>query len=88
MPKLKDDKPAPDSVLIEVPLSEVPAATWGLHINTHLTPEQSHVLRRVTAALDQRLEKLTNQQRVVNVSGALKYLLELIGSGQVVPPRV
>ncbi len=37
---------------------------------------------RVTAALDQRLARLSNGQRVINVSGALKYLLEQIGSGQ------
>jgi hypothetical protein len=65
--------------LIEVPIAEVPPATWGLHINTHLTPEQSHALRRVTAALDRRLAKLSNGQRVVNACGALKYLLERVG---------
>ena len=83
MHKSKEEKPEPDSVLIEVPVAEVPETTWGLHINTRLTPEQSHVLRRVTAALDERLAKLANDQRVVNVSGALKYLLEQIASGQV-----
>lgn len=82
MPKLKDEKPTADSVLIEVPIAEVPPQTWGLHINTRLTPEQSHVLRRLTAALDVRLARLANDQRVVNASGALKYLLEQIGSGQ------
>ena len=78
MPKLKDEKAPPESVLVEVPIAEVPPATWGLHINTHLTPEQSLALRRVTAALDQRLAKLSNGQRVVNACGALKYLLEQI----------
>lgn len=78
MPKVKDKKRAPESALIEVPLAEVPPGAWGLHINTHLTPEQSHTLRRVTAALDQRLAKLSNGQRVVNACGALKYLLEQI----------
>jgi hypothetical protein len=80
MPKPKDEKPTPDSVVIEVPLAEVPPQTWGHHINTHLTPEQSHALRRVTAALDQQLAKLSNGQRVVNACGALKYLLEQICS--------
>ena len=78
MPKLKDDKTPPESVLVEVPIAEVPPATWGLHINTHLTLEQSLALRRVTAALDQRLAKLSNGQRVVNACGALKYLIEHI----------
>lgn len=78
MPKLKDEKTTPDTVSIEVPIAEVPPATWGLHINTHLTPEQSLALRRVTAALDQRLAKLSNGQRVVNACGALKYLLEQV----------
>jgi len=82
MPKPKNEKPQADSVLIEVPLADLPPQTWGLHINTRLTPEQSHVLRRVTAALDTRLARLANNQRVVNVSGALKYVLEQIGSGQ------
>ena len=78
MPKLKDDKTPPESILVEVPVAEVPPATWGLHINTHLSPEQSHALRRVTAALDQRLDRLSNGRRVVNPCDALKYVLEQI----------
>lgn len=80
MPKLKNEMSTPDAVLIEVPVADVEPQTWGYHINTRLTPEQSHALRRVTTALDQRLARLANNQRVVNVSGALKYLLEQIGS--------
>ena len=76
MPKPKDD--TPDSVLIEVPLADVPPATWRLHINTHLTPDQSHALRRVTTALDERLARLSNGRRVVNPCDALKYLLEQV----------
>ena len=72
MPKLRDEKTTPDTVLIEVPIAEVPPATWGLHINTHLSPDQSLALRRVTAALDKRLAKLANDQRVVNPSGGGK----------------
>jgi hypothetical protein len=64
--------------LIEVPVAEVPLATWGLHVNTHLTLEQSNVLRRITAALDGQLARLANGQRVVNPCGALKYLLEQV----------
>ncbi len=82
MPKLKNEKLSPEAVVIEVPVTEVEPQTWGYHINTRLTPEQSHALRRVTAALDQRLVRLANSQRVVNVSGALKYLLEQIGSSE------
>ena len=78
MPKVKDERTTPESVLIEVPISEVPPQTWGLHINTHLTPQQSHALRRVTAALDDRLARLSNGRRVINPCDALKYLLEQI----------
>ena len=78
MPKVKDERTTPESVLIEVPISEVPPQTWGLHINTHLTPRQSHALRRVTAALDDRLARLSNGRRVINPCDALKYLLEQI----------
>jgi hypothetical protein len=80
MPRLKDERTTPESVLIEVPISEVPPQTWGLHINTHLSPEQSHALRRVTAALDQRLVRLANGRRVVNHSDTLKYLLERVSA--------
>ena len=66
MPKLKDERIKPETVLIEVPIAEVPPQTWGLHINTHLTPEQSFTLRRVTATLDRRLAKLSIGRRVVN----------------------
>ena len=78
MPKSKDERPGPDSVLIEVPIAEVPPATWGLHINTHLSPDQSLALRRVTTALDKQLTRLTNGRRVVNPCDALKYLLEQV----------
>lgn len=78
MPKLKNEKSPREAVVIEVPVADVEPQTWGYHINTRLTPEQSHALRRVTAALDARLARLANNQRVVNVSGALKYLLERI----------
>jgi hypothetical protein len=80
MPKLKNEISPPESVHIEVPVVELPPQTWGYHINTRLTPEQSHAISRVTTALDQRLTRLANGQRVVNVSGALKYLLEQIGA--------
>jgi hypothetical protein len=78
MPKSKDEKPRPESIVIEIPLAEVPPADWGLHINTHLTVEQSHALRRVTAALDERLVRLSNGRRVVNHCDSLKYLFEAI----------
>lgn len=78
MPKVKDEKTSPESVLIEVPIAEVPVQTWALHINTHLTPDQSLALRRVTAALDKRLARLSNGRRVVNACDTLKYLLEQI----------
>jgi hypothetical protein len=66
------------TILVEVPLADAPPAAWSLHINTHLTPTQSHVLRRLTLALDRRLARLANNRRVVNASDALKYLLEAI----------
>ncbi len=78
MPKLKQGEIGPDTVLIEVPVADVPEATWGLHINTHLTVDQSNWLRRVTAALDRRLARLSNGRRVVNPCDALKYLVEQI----------
>jgi hypothetical protein len=81
MPKLKAERTTPESVLIEVPIAEVPPAIWGLHINTHLSSDQSLALRRVTAALDSRLARLSNGRGVINPCDALKYLLELIGGG-------
>lgn len=81
MPKLKEEKATPDTVLIEVPIAEVPPATWGLHINTHLTPEQSLALRRVATALDRGQAVLSNGRRIINACDALKYLLEKIGAG-------
>ena len=81
MPNPTNENATPDTVLIEVPIAHVPPATWGLHINTHLTPEQSLTPRRETAALDQRLARLPNGRRVVNPCDGLKYLLEQIGAG-------
>lgn len=81
MPKLKNDKTMSATVLIELPITEVLPATWGLHINTHLTFEQSHALRRITAALDEKLVRLSNGRRVVSHCDALKYVLEQLSSG-------
>ncbi len=78
MPKVKEEKTLPEAVLIEVPIAEVPPATWGLHINTHLSLDQSYALRRVTSALDRRLARLSNGRRVINPCDALKYLLERV----------
>ena len=78
MPKLRDEKTTPDTVLIEVPIAEVPAATWGLHINTHLSLDQSFALRRAREALDRRQATLSNGRRVVSHCDALKYVLEQI----------
>ncbi len=80
MPKLKAEKSTPETVLIEVPIAEVPPTTWGQHINTHLSPEQSHALRQVTAALDQQLARLSTGRRVVNPCDAFKYLLEQVAT--------
>ncbi len=80
MAKLKQEETRSDTVSIEVPVAEVPEATWGLHINTHLTVEQSDALRRITAALDERLTRLANGRRVINPGDALKYLLERIAA--------
>jgi hypothetical protein len=81
MSKVNFEKTEPNSVLIEVPIAEVLPATWGLHINTHLTLEQSHVLRRITSALDGQLARLSNGRRVVSHCDGLKYLLEQVRQG-------
>jgi hypothetical protein len=79
MSKSKNEGANPESVLIEVPITEVTQQSWRLHINTHLSPDQSHVLRGVTTALDQQLARLSSGRRVVNPCDALKYLVEQIG---------
>jgi hypothetical protein len=76
MPKLNNENPKRKVILIEVPVGDVPPATWGLHINTHLTPDQSTALRRVTAALDGRLARLSSGRRIISNCDALKYMLE------------
>lgn len=64
------------SVIIELPVGEVPLTTWGVHINTNLTPRQSRMLRRIAAGLDRAQARLANGARVVNPTDALKFLLE------------
>ncbi len=78
MPKFRDEKMAPWIVLFEFPIADVPPATWGLHINTHLSLDQSRTLRLMTAALNSRLARLSNGRRVINPCDALKYVLEQI----------
>jgi hypothetical protein len=64
--------------LIDALIAEVPTATWGLQITTHLSLDQSHALRRLTAALGSRRARLSNGRRVINPCHALKFVLEQI----------
>ena len=69
------------AVLIEVPISpELPPTQFGVHIDTHLTGIQATTIRQVAAQLDRRLAVLKNGKRVVNVTDAVKYLIELIAA--------
>jgi hypothetical protein len=78
MPKLKDERTVPATILIEVPIAEMPPATWGLHIDVKLTAAQSTALRRITQGLDVRGATLGNGRRVVNAADAVRFVLEQI----------
>lgn len=68
-------------VQIEVPLTEQPPPTeFVFHVDCKLTPQQSTVARRLAQQLDLQNACLNNGQRIVNVHGALKWLLEQIGN--------
>lgn len=71
--------------MIEIPIApaESPEANWGLHIDTHLTPPQSNVLRRMTQRLDQERATLVSGKRVTSATDAVKYLLELAAAAAV-----
>ncbi len=79
-PAPAETKPAADdSILIEVPLAlNFPPSEFGVHIDVHLSVSQSTAIRRVAAQLDRRQATLKNGKRVVNVSDAVKYLMEAI----------
>ncbi len=80
MPKEKTQRDQPETVLVELPVCDVPAASWPLHIDVKLTPVQSQALRRVTQGLDVRRATLENGRRVVNATDALRFLLEQLAS--------
>lgn len=69
------------SVLIELPVAEVPKVTWTLHVDTRLTPKQTNSLRRIAAGLDAAQARLESGTRVVKPNDALKYLLEEAAGG-------
>lgn len=76
MPKAEAPKEVADTYIIELPFAEVPLTTWGLHIDTKLTPGQSQVLRRIAAGLDRAQARLENGGRVVSPNDAIKFWLE------------
>jgi len=80
MPKEKNERPRPDTVLVELPVCDVPAASWPLHIDVRLTPVQSQALRRITHGLDIQRATLENGRRVVNATDAVRFVLEQIES--------
>jgi hypothetical protein len=66
-------------VEIEVPLTaQAPPTEFVFHVDCKLTPQQSTVARRIAQQLDFQNARLNNGQRIVNVHGALKWLLEQI----------
>lgn len=84
-PQSDSPQPSPaaaDVVLIELPVADVPIVTWGLHINAHLTPDQSLALRRLTQALDSKQISLANGERVTKPTHALKWVLETLAAAQ------
>ena len=67
------------AVQIEIPLTGQPPPTeFVFHVDCKLTPQQSTVARRIAQQLDFQNACLKNGQRIVNVHGALKWLLEQI----------
>ena len=67
-------------VQIEIPLTGQPPPTeFVFHVDCKLTPQQSTVARRIAQQLDLQNACLNNGQRIVNVHGAMKWLLEEIG---------
>jgi hypothetical protein len=67
------------AVQIEIPLTSQPLPTeFVFHVDCKLTPQQSTVARRIAQQLDLQNACLENGQRIVNVHGALKWLLEQI----------
>jgi len=74
----KKENPLDDSTaLLEVPLgAPVPLATWGIHLDTRLTPAQSGVLRRLTVELDRQQATLAGGRRVASPTDAIKWILD------------
>lgn len=67
------------AVQIIVPMTPKPPPTeFVFHVDCKLTPEQSTVARRIAQELDRQNACLKNGQRIVNVHGALKWLLEQV----------
>lgn len=69
-------------VQIDIPVTLQPPPTeFVFHVDCKLTPQQSTVARRIAQQLDRQNACLNNGQRIVNVHGALKWLLERLGGG-------
>jgi hypothetical protein len=67
------------AVQIEIPLTgQSPPTEFTFHVDCKLSPQQSTVARRIAQQLDFQNARLKNGQRIINVHGALKWLLEQI----------
>lgn len=69
---------AASTTLLILPIAEVPETTWGLHVDTRLTPKQSRALRRIAMGLDAQQARLESGVRVVSNNDAIKFLLEQV----------
>lgn len=75
----KPENSGETSVLVEIPISPtMPPSEFTVHVDIKLSPPQSTALRRVAAELDRKQARLMNGQRVVNVNGAIRWLIEQI----------
>lgn len=66
-----------EELTVSFPIDPTPLPSeFGVHLDARLSVPQSTVLRRVALALDRSGAALANGQRITNITGAVRYLLE------------
>lgn len=77
MPKAKVTKQE-KTVLIEIPVAEVPDVTFGLRVDAKLSPRQSNALRWIVAGLNGRLGVYANATGGAKNAEAVRCILESV----------
>ena len=79
-PKAEPKKTSKNTVNLELPVEDIDAPTFRLHIDLSLTGESAAALRKIAAGLDRDRVTLANGKRCVGTNDAVRWIAEQLST--------